>query len=93
MLQLQWQKIYKVKYGQTLRQVAETFCVAERLLAQENALTEEIFEGQILRIPDTRGNAYTAKPEDTKTLLCGSDEAFVQKNGGSILYPSMRVIL
>lgn len=93
MLQLEWRKIYKVKHGQTLCQIAETFCVSQRLLAQENGLTQEVFEGQILTIPKERGNAYTAKPDDTKELLCGSEEGFVRKNGGSILYPAMRVIL
>ena len=93
MLKLTIPDFYKVKHGQTLQQIAAAFCVAERVLAQENDLREPPFEGQILRIPKERGNAYTASFHDTKALLCGSDENFRKKNGTDILYAGMRVIL
>ncbi len=82
-----------MKSGQTLKEIAETFCVSARLLAKENALTEEPRAGRILRIPQTVGNAYTAKEGEDRALLCGSEEKFVEKNGADILYPGMRVIL
>ena len=84
---------YKVKKGQTVKDVAKAFCVAERLLIAENKLTEEPREGSILRIPAERGNVFTAREGQTKTLLCGSDKRYAKKNGTEILYPGMRIIL
>ena len=82
-----------MKTGQTVADIAKAFCVSERLLVKENGLTEEPKAGQILKIPQERGNSYTAKAGDTKTLLCGSDENYRRKNGTDILYIGMRVIL
>jgi hypothetical protein len=93
MLRLRICQFYRVKHGQTLKEIAKAFCVAESLLAQENRLTGEPFAGQILSIPAQRGNAYTAKEGESKALLCGSDEGYKEKNGTDILYPGMRVIL
>ncbi len=92
-LQLKIPKFYKVKKGQTLREIARAFCVAERALVAVNDLTAQPYAGQILRIPTTKGNAYTAREGDTKTLLCGSDETYKKKNGTNELYLGMRVIL
>ncbi|MBQ3220735.1 MAG: LysM peptidoglycan-binding domain-containing protein [Clostridia bacterium] len=86
-------KYYKVKEGQTLRQIAEAFSVSAYLLARENGLTEEVQPGQILFIPPERGNAYRACATDTKPLLCGSVENYEKRNGGGVLYPGMLVIL
>lgn len=93
MLKVRVPKYYKVKEGQSLREIAETFCVAERLLAKENGLTKQPFAGQVLKIPLERGNVYTAREGDSKALLCGSEENFVRKNGTDVLYLGMRVIL
>ena len=84
-------KFYKVKAGQTVREIADYFCVAPRLLIQENGLLQEPKAGQILFIPKQRGNAYTVKEGDTKALLCGSEDAFRQKNGTDIFYIGMRI--
>ena len=86
-------RYYQVKSGQTLRDIAGAFCVSERLLAQENALTEEVFAGQILKVPSERGNAFTVQANQNKALLCGSEENFRKKNGWDTLYIGMRVIL
>ncbi|MBQ8309351.1 MAG: LysM peptidoglycan-binding domain-containing protein [Clostridia bacterium] len=93
MLRSEWKKYYKVKEGQSLRSIAEAFCVSEFLLAKINGLQGPPFAGQVLEIPTPRGNAYTVKRGDTKTLLCGGDEQFERKNGTDILYLGMRVIL
>jgi len=93
MLRLEYKEWYKVKQGQTLREIAAAFCVAERTLVQVNGFTEEPRAGCIVKIPPTEGNVYTAKAGDTKTLLCGSEENFEKKNGTPYLYPGMRVIL
>ena len=93
MLRSVWQKYYKVKEGQTLRAIAEAFCVSEFLLVKINGLQAQPLAGQVLEIPASRGNAYTVKQGDTKTLLCGGEEQFAYKNGTDILYLGMRVIL
>lgn len=93
MLRLEQRKFYRVQAGQSLQEIAKAFCVSEFLLAKCNGLKEPPFAGQILLIPNERGNAYIAKAGDTKALLCGSDENFERKNGTDILYLGMRVIL
>jgi LysM repeat protein len=93
MLKTERVKYYKVKDGQTLRQIAEYFSVSPFLLAKENGLAEEPFCGQVLSIPTERGNLYTIKEGDTKALLCGSEENFARKNGTDTFYIGMRIIL
>jgi len=92
-LQLKTPDFYKVKRGQTLREIARAFCVSERALVKLNDLKCEPYDGQILRLPKTKGNAYTAREGDSKTLLCGNDETYEKKNGTNALYLGMRVIL
>ncbi len=93
MLKREIPKFYKVKKGQTLKEIADAFCVSPRLLVKENCLKKEVWEGQILQIPEEVGNVYTAKAGDTPTLLCGSEENFRRKNGTDQLYPGMFAVL
>ena len=93
MLTIKIPSYYQVKKGQTIKDVAMAFCVAERAIIRDNDLTEEPYEGQVLRIPTTRGNVFTASEGQSKALLCGSEKKYVEKNGTDILYPGMRVIL
>ena len=93
MLNVEIPRWYQVKEGQTLKEIARVFCVSEFLLAKENELKSEPFAGQILRIPLLKGNEYFAQEKEDKTLLCGSEEKFFEKNGTHCLYPGMRVIL
>ena len=93
MLTIKIPTYYKVKKGQTVKDVAAAFCVAERVLIKENGLTDEPSEGRLLRIPSVRGNVFTATEGQTHALLCGSESGYVEKNGTDILYPGMRVIL
>ena len=93
MLKIELRKYYRVKKGQTLRDIAAAFCLSPHVLARENGLKSEVQEGQILYLPPFRGNAYTAIATDTPVLLCGSEENFYQKNGMVKVYPGMRVIL
>ncbi|MBQ8375357.1 MAG: LysM peptidoglycan-binding domain-containing protein [Clostridia bacterium] len=83
-------QFYKVKAGQTLKAVAEYFSVSPYLLARENGLTAELFEGQILQIPKETGNAYTVQAGDSEELLCGKKENYLKKNGAQVFYPGMR---
>ncbi len=84
---------YKIKEGQTLREVAEYFSVSEYLLAKENGLKEPIDKGQVLKIPKETGNAYVVREGDTKEFLCGSKENYLRKNGTDIFYIGMRIVL
>ena len=93
MLRFEQRKFYRVQAGQTLKEIACFFCVSEFLLAKCNHLKEPPKKGQILLIPEERGNAYIAGQGDSKALLCGSEENFEKKNGTDILYLGMRVIL
>ena len=84
---------YRVKKGQTLKDVAEAFSLPCRLIATFNGLTEEVREGEVLFIPERQGNLYTVRGGESKTLLCGSGEAFTKKNGTNCLYPTQKIIL
>jgi len=90
---MKWVKYYRVKEGQTLREIAEAFSVSEWKLAKENGLKTEPYIGQCLRIPTQRGNAYIVQEGDTKELLSGSAENYENVNGTEIFYIGMRVII
>lgn len=93
MLKTVQRKFYKVKEGQTLSQIAEYFSVSERVLARENGLKTSPSAGQILRIPEEKGNAYTVRAGDTKILLCGSEERYERLNGTKVFYIGMKIII
>ena len=85
-------KFHKVAAGQTAREIAAFYHVGLFALVKENKLTQEVVEGQVLRLPKERGDSYTVKAGDSKGLLCGAKEGYEQRNG-KFLYPGMRVIL
>ncbi len=82
---------YRVKRGQSLREIARVFLIPPRVLAAVNGLTAEPEEGQILSIPPSGGHLYVVRGGESKRLLCGSDEAFERKNFTSRLYPAQIV--
>ncbi len=84
---------YRVKSGQTAAEIARAFSVPIALLARDNGLAEEPCAGQVLRIPQGCGNEYCVKGGESRTLLCGSPENFLARNGTSALYPTQRVFL
>ena len=84
---------YRVKKGQTLKDVAQAFSLPCRLIATFNGLTEEVREGEVLFIPEAEGNLYAVRGGESKTLLCGGSEKFKKKNGTSCLYPTQIVLL
>ena len=90
--QVSWE-FYQVKKGQRLRDIADYFGVAEGLLVKLNGLTKPPYAGQILRIPQGKGNIYFVQEGDTKALLCGSEENFRIKNGTDTFYIGMRVVI
>lgn len=85
-------KSYRVKRGQTLAEIAETFRVPLRLLAAYNRLEKEAEEGAVLLLPPS-GDLYTVRGGENKTLLCGSPARFVEKNGTECLYPGQQISL
>ena len=89
-LQRQW---HKVREGQSVRQIAKYYSVAERLLVKTNRLTGEPYAGQMLEIPEERGNVYEVKEGDAKAFLFGGEEEFRARNGTDVFYIGMRVIL
>ena len=91
MLTIKRVKFYRVKQGQTLEEIAAAFSVSPWLVIKENGLTEQPFAGQLLHIPFSSGNGYTVQAGDTKALLCGSREKYLQKNGTDVFYIGMRV--
>lgn len=93
MLSLDIPKFYQAQAGQGVREIAKAFCVSEFALVKENNLKREIQIGQIIKIPSERGNEYFVKENESKILLCGSEENFQKKNKTSCFYPQMRVIL
>lgn len=47
-------EFYKVKRGQSVKDVAAAFCLPESAIVACNDLRREVHEGQILRIPRLR---------------------------------------
>ena len=93
MLSTSYRQFHIVREGQSVRKIAEYYSVSEYLLVKENALTQPPLAGQVLKIPEARGNAYFVQEGDTKALLCGSEKNFERKNGTDIFYIGMRIIL
>ena len=92
MLKIANVQFHKVVLGQTAREIAAAYHVGLYALVKENGLTQEVEEGQILRLPKERGNAYIVQSGDSKSLLCGRVEGYEKRNG-KYLYFGMRVIL
>ncbi|MBQ8320169.1 MAG: LysM peptidoglycan-binding domain-containing protein [Clostridia bacterium] len=85
-------KRYKVKRGQTAASLAAACGVNVYFFVKANGLKEELYEGQLVHLPDA-GNLYTVRAGDTPALLCGSKEGYEKRNGTEIFYPGMRVLL
>ncbi|MBR2904228.1 MAG: LysM peptidoglycan-binding domain-containing protein [Clostridia bacterium] len=92
MLKIDGRKYHKVSRGETIKKIAEAYCVGEYAIVRENGLTGEVETGQILRLPKERGNCYMVQAGDTKSVLCGSEERY-EKINGPYLFPGMRVRL
>ena len=92
MLKIEKVKYHKVVEGQTARGIAAAYGVGLFALVQENGLMEEVEAGQVLRLPERAGDAYTVQAGDSKRLLCGTKEGY-ERNNGKYLYLGMRVIL
>lgn len=87
------QKLYRVKRGQTVREIALAFGMPPRVLAAENGLTKEAEEGQILMIPQAERNLYVVQGGESMSKLCGSKENFTGLNKTERLYPSQVIFL
>lgn len=92
MLRRNEEKFYQVKSGETLSGLAARFGLSAYRVAAENHLNAPLWVGQVLFLPKSTG-VYTVQAGDTKTLICGSEEAYARCNGTQIFYPGMRVQL
>lgn len=92
MLKLAKKKFHKVAPMETLEKIAETYRLPVRELIKANGLKREVQAGEILLLPERKGDLYTAQAGDNKELLCGSKEKYEEKNG-KILYPGLKVWL
>lgn len=92
-LSLRIPEYYRVKKGQTLLEIAQTFLLPPRVLAFCNNLTQEPQAGAILYIPPRCGNLYTVRGGESKKLLCGSDENFEKINCTKLLYPAQIILI
>ena len=93
MLKMNLKKYHIVREGQTLATISVAYSVSEGRLIADNHLSEQPFVGQILTIPDERGNFYVVREGDSKALLCGSEENYRRKNGTDVFYVGMKVLL
>ena len=75
-----------------MRVLAKEYSTTEYAIIVRNGLTEELYEGQLIFLPEPL-NVYVVQPSDTKALLCGSDENYFRKNGTHVFYPAMRVLI
>lgn len=83
---------YRVKRGQTLSEIADAFGTTPRLLAACNHLDCPPEEGMLLILPPA-GNVYLVHGGESESLLCGSRQAFSERNATEHLYPGQRVVL
>lgn len=86
-------RFYRVKKGQTLYEIARTFCLPPRVLAAVNSLSSEPEEGNVLIIPPHAENLYLVKGGESQSLLCGTKENFFERNFTAFLYPTQIVLL
>jgi len=92
-LELLSRRFYRLKKGQTLRDVAKAFSLPPQVLARENGFIEEPQAGAVLYIPERRGNLYTVKGGESISLLCGTKERFVSLNKTTALYPTQTILI
>ena len=92
-LSLRIPEYYRVKKGQTLLEIAQTFLLPPRVLAFSNNLSKDPQEGAVLYIPPRCGNLYTVRGGESKRLLCGSDENFEKINCTKLLYPAQIILI
>lgn len=85
-------RIYQVKEGQSVLEIATAFFLPVGRLIEANALRSPVRAGQLLKIPPPSGHLYTVQPSDTKEMLCGSEKKYNEKNGET-LFPGKKVFL
>jgi len=93
MLKTERSTFYRVKKGDDINKIAETFSVPPFLLAKINCLMDEVAVGQIITIPSAEGNLYTVRAGDTKEKLCGSKQKYEELNGTSAFFIGMKIFI
>lgn len=89
--------IYRVERGDTLSNIASKFDVPINLIARENNISGEIYEGQRLIIGSVNGTVYTVKPsdslEDIAIKFGISKEQILKDNDCDMLFPFMTIVI
>lgn len=89
--------IHRVEKGDTLAKIAAKYGVPQTMIARDNELTEEIYEGQRLIIGRVEGTVYSVRPEDTLESIAqkfGVDkEEILKKNNIKDIYPFMSIVI
>ena len=85
MLQLDRGKFYRIKNGQTLREVEKVFCIP----------VNECFGGAVIEISDCK--IHTVKPFETYAVIAQSyeteEESLKNFNGNRPLYPTCKIFI
>ena len=88
-------KYYRVKKGDTLLMIAEDFLIPPFKLIADNALSGEVYQGQVLIIDKLERKLYRVKPFDTIKSVCAnfciSTEDFISINKTDYIYPGILV--
>lgn len=93
MLKTERSTLYRVKKGDSLNIIAESFSLPPFLLACVNSLIEEVRAGQIIIIPPAEHNLYTVRGGDTREKLCGSIKKYEELNGTSAFFIGMKIFI
>lgn len=85
MLRLSRSKFYRIKSGQTAREVERVFCVP----------VNNCFDGAVIALADCI--AYTVQPFETYASIANKygteEEALKNFNGGRPLYPTCKIFI
>jgi hypothetical protein len=81
---------YRVQEGQTLKSISEKTGISVNSIIKENALTEEVWAGDLLFLTKEDCTFYKVLPQDTVKSICKkfnlTEEQFFSLNGVPYVY-------
>ncbi len=88
---------YRIQQGQTVLSVSQKFSIPVCVLINDNALKEEIAEGDLLIIKRYQGEGYRVSPSDTLQSVCKkfgvSEQELLNKNGVPYIFYGLNLII
>ncbi|MBR5900562.1 MAG: LysM peptidoglycan-binding domain-containing protein [Clostridia bacterium] len=88
---------YSVKRGDTALKIAERFSIPVTVLIRDNALSAEVYEGQVLVVINRGGFLYTVRPEDTLKSIAkkfDKQESEIRvQNGLDYIFYGIKILL